>query len=122
MLYSSDYGFSDRLSQTLARGVTKAGVATEMVDLLSADPQEVRCVSGGEGQQRRRACCIGQWCHQGRRALKLMWPLGWWTCCQRTPRRYAVTCCLPDISGRGGSKEGVPAALASNAAQRWCGR
>lgn len=41
VLYSSDYGFSDRLSQTLARGITKAGVATEMVDVLSADPQEV---------------------------------------------------------------------------------
>jgi flavorubredoxin len=39
VLYSSDYGFSDRLSQTLARGITKAGVATEMVDVLSADPQ-----------------------------------------------------------------------------------
>lgn len=39
ILYSSDYGFSDRLSQTLARGVTKAGVATEMVDVLSVDPQ-----------------------------------------------------------------------------------
>ncbi|KAI8476040.1 MAG: flavoprotein [Monoraphidium minutum] len=41
VLYSADYGFSDRLSQTLARGITKAGVAVEMVDLLSADPQEV---------------------------------------------------------------------------------
>lgn len=30
-----------RLSQTLARGITKAGVATEMVDLLSADTQEL---------------------------------------------------------------------------------
>ena len=39
VLYASDYGFSDRLSQTLARGITKAGVATEMLDLLSADPQ-----------------------------------------------------------------------------------
>ena len=39
VLYASDYGFSDRLSQTVARGITKAGVATEMVDLLSADPQ-----------------------------------------------------------------------------------
>ncbi len=39
VLYASDYGFSDRLSQTLARGITKAGVATDMVDLLSADPQ-----------------------------------------------------------------------------------
>jgi hypothetical protein len=41
VLYCADYGFGDRLSQTLARGVTKAGVATEMVDLLSADPQEL---------------------------------------------------------------------------------
>ena len=39
VLYASDYGFSDRLSQTLARGITKAGVATDMLDLLSADPQ-----------------------------------------------------------------------------------
>lgn len=46
VLYSSDYGFSDRLSQTLARGVTKAGVATEMVDVLSADPQEITAVVG----------------------------------------------------------------------------
>lgn len=41
ILYSSDYGFSDRLSQTLARGVTKAEVATEMMDLLSVDQQEL---------------------------------------------------------------------------------
>jgi hypothetical protein len=39
VLYAADYGFSDRLSQTLARGVTKAGVATEMVDMLSCDAQ-----------------------------------------------------------------------------------
>ena len=39
VLYASDYGFSDRLSQTLARGITKAGVAVEMLDILSADPQ-----------------------------------------------------------------------------------
>ncbi|KAL0042263.1 hypothetical protein WJX77_007828 [Trebouxia sp. C0004] len=41
VLYSSDYGYSDRLSQTLARGITKAGAATEMVDVLSVDPQEL---------------------------------------------------------------------------------
>lgn len=41
VLYSSDYGYSDRLSQTLARGITKADVQTEMMDLLSADPQEL---------------------------------------------------------------------------------
>lgn len=39
VLYSSDYGYSDRLSQTLARGITKAGAATEMVDVLSVDTQ-----------------------------------------------------------------------------------
>ncbi|GAB4823920.1 hypothetical protein N2152v2_010966 [Parachlorella kessleri] len=38
VLYTPDYGFSDRLSQTLAHGITKAGVATEMVDMLSVDP------------------------------------------------------------------------------------
>ena len=35
-----------RLSQTLARGITKANVATEMVDLLSVDPQELVEVLG----------------------------------------------------------------------------
>ena len=39
VLYCDAYGFCDRLSQTLARGITKANVATEMVDLLSTDPQ-----------------------------------------------------------------------------------
>mmetsp|Transcript_9557 Transcript_9557/g.20353 ORF Transcript_9557/g.20353 Transcript_9557/m.20353 type:complete len:623 (+) Transcript_9557:94-1962(+) len=46
VLYASDYGFSDRLSQTLARGVTKAGVQTEMVDVMSVDPQELVAVVG----------------------------------------------------------------------------
>jgi flavorubredoxin len=42
VLYCSDYGFSDRLAQAAARGITKAGgVGVEMVDLLSAEPQEV---------------------------------------------------------------------------------
>lgn len=46
VLYSADYGYSDRLSQTLARGITKAGVQTEMVDMLSVDPTEVGMVIG----------------------------------------------------------------------------
>jgi flavorubredoxin len=46
VLYAADYGFSDRLSQTLAKGITKAGVKTEMVDVLSVDPQ-VGCVLKG---------------------------------------------------------------------------
>ncbi|KAF5832340.1 flavin reductase-like protein [Dunaliella salina] len=46
VLYAAEYGFSDRLSQTLAKGITKAGVQTEMIDLLSADPQEVIATVG----------------------------------------------------------------------------
>ena len=41
VFYVSDYGYSDRLSQAIARGITKTGVAVEMMDLKSADPQEV---------------------------------------------------------------------------------
>ena len=46
VLYSSDYGYSDRLSQTMARGIMKANVATEMVDVLSIDAQELREIVG----------------------------------------------------------------------------
>lgn len=46
VLYSSDYGYSDRLSQTMARGITKSNVATEMVDVLSIDAQELREIIG----------------------------------------------------------------------------
>ncbi|HEY9890298.1 MAG TPA: diflavin flavoprotein [Candidatus Sericytochromatia bacterium] len=42
LFYVSDYGYSDRLSQSLARGITKTGVGVEMIDLKSADPQEVQ--------------------------------------------------------------------------------
>ncbi len=42
VFYYSDYGYSDRLSQAIAHGITKTGVAVEMIDLRSADPQEVR--------------------------------------------------------------------------------
>ncbi len=42
VFYASDYGYSDRLSQALARGITKTGVAVEMMDLKAADPQEVQ--------------------------------------------------------------------------------
>ena len=46
VLYCSDYGFSDRLSQTIARGITKAGVATDMADLMQVDPQELVAIIG----------------------------------------------------------------------------
>jgi flavorubredoxin len=42
VFYVSDYGYSDRLSQALARGITKTGVGVEMINLKSADPQEVQ--------------------------------------------------------------------------------
>ena len=41
VFYISDYGYSDRLSQAIARGITKTGVAVEMVDLRSAETNEV---------------------------------------------------------------------------------
>jgi hypothetical protein len=34
VLYTDNYGFCDRLSQTVARGITKANIATEMIDLV----------------------------------------------------------------------------------------
>lgn len=42
VFYISDYGYSDRLSQAIAHGITKAGVAVEMADLKAADPQEIQ--------------------------------------------------------------------------------
>jgi flavorubredoxin/flavin reductase (DIM6/NTAB) family NADH-FMN oxidoreductase RutF len=42
VFYISDYGYSDRLSQALARGITKTGIAVEMMDLKSAEPHEVQ--------------------------------------------------------------------------------
>ena len=46
VFYTSDYGYSDRISQAVAHGITKAGVAVEMMDLRSADPQEVNELVG----------------------------------------------------------------------------
>ncbi|MBV9388300.1 MAG: diflavin flavoprotein [Chroococcidiopsidaceae cyanobacterium CP_BM_ER_R8_30] len=46
MFYVSDYGYSDRLSQSIARGITKTGMAVEMMDLKSAEPQDVQELVG----------------------------------------------------------------------------
>jgi flavorubredoxin/flavin reductase (DIM6/NTAB) family NADH-FMN oxidoreductase RutF len=54
VFYMSDYGYSDRISQAIARGITKTGVAVEMMDLRSADPQEVNELVG-----RARGLVIG---------------------------------------------------------------
>jgi flavorubredoxin/flavin reductase (DIM6/NTAB) family NADH-FMN oxidoreductase RutF len=40
--YVSDYGYSDRLSQAIGKGIIKTGVAVEMVDLKATDLQELR--------------------------------------------------------------------------------
>lgn len=42
VFYASDYGYSDRMSQALARGITKTGVGVDMINLKSVDPQEVQ--------------------------------------------------------------------------------
>jgi flavorubredoxin/flavin reductase (DIM6/NTAB) family NADH-FMN oxidoreductase RutF len=41
VFYVSDYGFSDRISQAIAHGITKTNVAVEMMDMRSADTHEV---------------------------------------------------------------------------------
>ncbi|MEM8602287.1 MAG: diflavin flavoprotein [Cyanobacteria bacterium P01_H01_bin.121] len=41
VFYLSDYGYSDRISQAIAHGITKTGVNVEMYDLNAADPQEL---------------------------------------------------------------------------------
>jgi Uncharacterized flavoproteins len=47
--YISDYGYSDRLSQAIAHGIVKTGVAVEMVDLRSVDLQELRELTATAG-------------------------------------------------------------------------
>lgn len=50
VFYTSDYGFSDRLSQSIAMGLTKADVEVEMMDMNTADSQElIEAVSHAAG-------------------------------------------------------------------------
>ena len=46
VFYVSDYGYSDRISQAIAKGITKTGVTVEMMNLRQADPQEVNELVG----------------------------------------------------------------------------
>ena len=46
VFYVSDYGYSDRISQAIAKGITKAGVTVEMIDLKVADPQDIHEMVG----------------------------------------------------------------------------
>ena len=44
--YISQHGFCDRLSQAIARGVSKSGSATQLVDLRATDAQELSALIG----------------------------------------------------------------------------
>lgn len=46
VFYVSDYGYSDRLSQAIARGIIKTGVGVETIDLKFADPQDLQELMG----------------------------------------------------------------------------
>ncbi|MBD2196762.1 MULTISPECIES: diflavin flavoprotein [Calothrix] len=46
MFYAEDYGYSEQLVRAIAHGCTKTGVAVELVDINSAEPQEVRELVG----------------------------------------------------------------------------
>ncbi|MCW6036774.1 diflavin flavoprotein [Spirulina subsalsa FACHB-351] len=54
VFYVSDYGYSDRLSQAIAHGITKTEIAVEMMDMLGVDQQEAR-----ELAERASAIIIG---------------------------------------------------------------
>lgn len=50
VFYISDYGYSDRLSQAIAKGITKTGVTVEMIDLNGIDINEIpEVVAEGAG-------------------------------------------------------------------------
>ncbi|WP_218080127.1 diflavin flavoprotein [Anthocerotibacter panamensis] len=42
VFYMSDYGYSDRIAQAIAHGLTKTGVAVEMLDMRTAEIWEVQ--------------------------------------------------------------------------------
>jgi flavorubredoxin/flavin reductase (DIM6/NTAB) family NADH-FMN oxidoreductase RutF len=42
VFYLADYGYSDELAQAIARGISKTGVAVDMMDLRTTDQQEIR--------------------------------------------------------------------------------
>ena len=42
VFYISDYGYSDRLSQSIAKGITKTGITVEMIDLNGTDIHEIQ--------------------------------------------------------------------------------
>jgi flavorubredoxin/flavin reductase (DIM6/NTAB) family NADH-FMN oxidoreductase RutF len=49
VFYISGHGYSDRLSQAIARGIGKTGVAVDMIDLKVTEPQELAEFVGSSG-------------------------------------------------------------------------
>ena len=43
--YVSDYGYSDRISQAIAKGITKTGVEVEMIDINATDTHEITAIT-----------------------------------------------------------------------------
>jgi flavin reductase (DIM6/NTAB) family NADH-FMN oxidoreductase RutF/flavodoxin len=46
LFYVSDYGYSERLAQSIAHGIQRTGVGVEMMDLTSAEIQEIQELAG----------------------------------------------------------------------------
>jgi flavin reductase (DIM6/NTAB) family NADH-FMN oxidoreductase RutF len=46
LYYVSEYGYSDRLAQSIGHGIQKTGVGVEMLDLASTDLQEIQELAG----------------------------------------------------------------------------
>jgi flavorubredoxin/flavin reductase (DIM6/NTAB) family NADH-FMN oxidoreductase RutF len=46
LFYAADYGYGDELAQAIAHGISKTGVAVDLIDLKATDPQEVIEVVG----------------------------------------------------------------------------
>ncbi|MBD1913893.1 MULTISPECIES: diflavin flavoprotein [unclassified Leptolyngbya] len=42
VFYAAGYGYSDHLAEAIARGIRKTDVQVDLVDLFTADPQEIR--------------------------------------------------------------------------------
>jgi flavorubredoxin/flavin reductase (DIM6/NTAB) family NADH-FMN oxidoreductase RutF len=45
VFYVSDYGYSDRLSQAIAKGITKTGTEVEMIDIKGTDVHDITAIT-----------------------------------------------------------------------------
>jgi flavorubredoxin len=70
--YLSQYGFCDRLSQAIARGIGKADAQVQLVDLRATDPQELAALIGEASRDLAMAVAAGSPTH-----LALGYTAGW---------------------------------------------